>query len=403
MTDIFVGRQPIFNQQLNVIGYELLYRSMRSTSAPVGDGDVATSNVMFNAFVEIGLENITGAQRAFINLTRNFITGKYPIPLPPGRVILEVVENIVVDNELIVGLRSLSAQGYQIALDDITDLEKLDPRLVDACHIIKVDLPRFDRSRDDQVRTFLKQHQNARLLAEKVETQEDLAYCKQLGFHYYQGFFLCRPNIVEGRQMAPEKMVVLNMLSRLQDPNITFGALEEIVVCDPMLGYKLLRLINSVFYSVPTIIESIRQALTLIGLRQLREWLTLMLLTGVPDKPDELAVIGMMRARMCEQIALKKGITRPDSYRLAGLFSILDALLDTTLDQVVSGIHLADELVAALLNHEGPIGEVLKLTLAYERGDWNLVEQADLPPEILQKIYLETIHWTDEVKKVLLP
>lgn len=236
-----------------------------------------------------------------------------------------------------------------------------------------------------------------------METQEDLAYCKQLGFHYFQGFFLCRPNIVEGRQMAPEKIVVLNMLSRLQDPNITFGDLEEIVVCDPMLGYKLLRLINSVFYSVPTKIESIRQALTLIGLRQLREWLTLILLTGIPDKPDELAVIGMMRARMCEQIALTKGIARPYSYRLAGLFSILDALLDTPLDQVISGIHLADELVAALLKHEGPIGEVLKLTLAYERGDWSMVEQADLAPEILQKIFLETIRWTDEVKKVFLP
>lgn len=265
MLEIFVGRQPIYDRQLKVVGYELLFRSYEADHAEFVDGDRATSQVILNTFTEIGLERLVGNGLAFINLTRSFILGEYPPPLAKHRVVLEILEKIPVDKELIEALRVLSARGYQLALDDVVDPHDVG-QLLDIADFVKLDLAAVERGRLEEHVTTLRQRK-VKLLAEKVETQDVFELCRDLGFDYFQGYFLCRPNVVRGQRMPATRLAIMRLLAKLQVPDIEFGRLEEIVRHDISLSYKLLRLINSAFYARPTEIKSIRQALTLLGIR----------------------------------------------------------------------------------------------------------------------------------------
>ena len=197
MPDVFVGRQPIFDRHLDVVAYELLFRSSHRNWAHITDGEYATSQVIHHAIREIGLESLVGSKRAFVNLTRDFILQGYLAVLPTDRVVLEVLEDIVVDAELIEAVRALSHQGYTIALDDFVFHEQLRP-LVEIADIIKVDVLALDRSALRQNVARLGQY-DVELLAEKVETHDDLTCCQALGFDYFQGYFLCEPDIVTGQ------------------------------------------------------------------------------------------------------------------------------------------------------------------------------------------------------------
>ena len=194
MHNIFVGRQPIYNRNVEVIGYELLFRPYEGEKANVIDGDYATSQVILNTFMEIGLEEIVGEGLAFINLTRSFIEEKYPIPLLQNRVVLEVLEDINIDKNLIDSLNDLSKRGFQIALDDVINPSDIDP-LLGVANIVKLDLMGLEFERLPEYVATLRCHK-LKLLAEKVETQAEFDHCMELGFDYFQGFFLSRPNIV---------------------------------------------------------------------------------------------------------------------------------------------------------------------------------------------------------------
>ena len=226
MLDVFVGRQPIYDRRLNVIGYELLFRSHDADRAEFADGDRATSQVILNTFMEIGLERLVGNGLAFINLTRSFILEKHPIPLLNDRVVLEVLEDITVDEELVSALQLLSGRGYKIALDDVVNPRDLGP-LLDIADIVKLDLADIERARLGEYADILRQH-NVKLLAEKVETPDVFSICRGHGFDYFQGYFLCRPNVVSGRRMPGIRLSILRLLARLHAPDIDFRELEEI-------------------------------------------------------------------------------------------------------------------------------------------------------------------------------
>lgn len=399
MLEIFVGRQPIYNRQLKVVGYELLFRSYEADHAEFVDGDRATSQVILNTFTEIGVERLVGHGLAFINLTRNFILGKYPPPLAKHRVVLEILENTPVDQELITALRLLSARGYQIALDDVVDPHDVAP-LLDIANFVKLDLVAVERARLEEHVATLRQH-NVKLLAEKVETQDLFGLCRDLGFDYFQGFFLCRPNVVRGHRMPAVRLAIMRLLAKLQVPDIEFGKLEEIVRQDVSLSYKLLRLINSAFYARPTEIKSIRQALTLLGIRQLQAWLTLLVLSRIEDKPHELFTTAMVRAKMCELLTVAlKGHSGETGFMI-GLFSVLDALLDLSLEEVLTWLPLAEEVTCALLHYEGILGAILRCVLAYERGDWEAACCPGLEPKAICGAYLESLDWASEVNSLL--
>ncbi len=399
MLEAFVGRQPIYNRELKVIGYELLFRSYKADQAQFQNGDQATSEVVLNAFMEIGLEQLVGNHLAFVNLTRNFILEKYSLPLPKDRVVLEVLEDITLDEELIKALRLLSSRGYQIALDDVVNPYELGP-LLDIADIAKLDLIAVEQARLEEFITLLRQHK-VKLLAEKVETPEVFELCKDLGFDYFQGYFFCKPKVVKGHRMPAMRLSVLRLLAKLQVPDIQFEELEEIVSQDVSLSYKLLRLINSAFYARPMEIKSIRQALTLLGLKQVQAWVSLLVLSRIDDKPHELMVTAMVRAKMCELLTGSFKEKRAEAGFMTGLFSVLDALLDLPLKEILASLPLSDDIAHALLYQEGNLGALLHCVIAYERGNWEEVLYPGLEVGTIRDAYLQALRWATEVSSLL--
>ncbi len=394
MQDIFIGRQPIYDKKLQLMAYELLFRDSESNRASFHDGDQATSAVILNTFTEFGLERIVGQHRAFINLTRGFLLGEYPLPLSSERVVLEILEDIRIDDEIIAAVRGLAKNGFAIALDDFIYHPDLQP-LVDVADYIKLDVLDMDRQTVREHVELLRR-QPLKLLAEKVETQDDFAFCKELGFDYFQGYFFCKPNIIKGRRTPTNQLAMLRLLSKLNNPDIPIEELEALIIQDVALTYRLLRYINSAQFTTNRNIDSVRKALLMLGLKTLRSLASLVVMSRVDDKPSELVTTALVRARLCEQLAKHLGEPQLDRYFTTGLFSILDALLDLSMDDILDALPLANEIKAALLHHEGELGRVLRCTVACDQGDWSKVD-CTIDAERLREIYLEAIVWADEI------
>lgn len=399
MQDIYIGRQPIFDRKLDVYAYELLFRSGTQNHAGEFDGDQATSQVIVNAFIEIGLDQIVGEQLAFINLTRSFVTSSAPLPFPKERVVLEILENIHPDADVIDGMRSLAAQGYSMALDDFVYNESLRP-LLELAHIVKIDLMAIPREHlAEHVRQL--RGYNIKLLAEKIETQEEFEHCKALGFDYFQGYFLSRPNIVQSQQLPPNRIAVLQLLSKLQDPESDTDEIEKLVSQDIALSYKLLRYINSAFFALPRKIDSIRQAVVYLGTQSIKTWVTLLVVAGLGNKPAELVTQAMQRAKMCELLAQTAKRPHTEAYFTVGLFSLLEALMDTPLEKILESLPFTEDIRNALLKQEGPYGEALACVIAYEKGDFMRAYFDRLAPSQMTDTYLASARWADQSASAL--
>ena len=394
MSEIYIGRQPIYDRKLGVYAYELLFRAASDNSAKFTDGDQATSDVIVNTFLEIGLDNIVGDRLAFINLTRAFFVGEHTISLPRDRVVLELLEDIEADEEVVSSVKRLSEQGYSIALDDFIYHESLQP-LVQLADIVKIDIMAMSRDEIREHVEALRQHP-LRLVAEKVETQEEHDYCMELGFDYFQGYFLAQPKVIRGRRLPNNRLAILKLLSRLQDPEITTKQLEELIAQDVAFSYRILRYVNSAAYAPPRKIESIHQAVVRLGLQTIRSWTALLAMSQVDNKPTELVVTAMIRGKMAEQMARALDAEQPDSFFTVGLFSALDALMDNSMEEILTQLPLADHIAQALLHKGGGLhGEVLNCVLAYERGEWENLGCSQLGTHRLRTCYLEAVQWAN--------
>lgn len=394
MQDIYIGRQPIFDRNLDVYAYELLFRSGTQNHAGTFDGDQATSQVIVNTFIEIGLEQIVGPHLAFINLTRSFVTTASALPFPKDRVVLELLEDIKPDDAVIQGVRDLTGQGYCLALDDFVFNEDLRP-LVEMAQVIKIDLMSLSRDELEEHVRLLRDYP-VKLLAEKIETQEEFEHCKALGFDYFQGYFLSKPNIVQGTQLPPNRLAVLQLLSKLQDPKTEAGDIEALVMQDVALSYKLLRYINSAFFAFPKKIESIRQAVVYLGTRAIKTWVSLLVVAGLGNKPAELVTQAMQRAKMCELLAKTAKRPQTETYFTVGLFSMLEALMDAPLEKILESLPFTEDIRDGLLKHSGPYGEALACVLAYEKGNFQRAYFDRLSPSQMTDTYLASARWADQ-------
>jgi EAL and modified HD-GYP domain-containing signal transduction protein len=395
----FVGRQPIYDLQLNVIAYELLFRSSETNQAGPLEPFQATAQVLLNTFLEIGLEALVGPKRAFINFSRGFLLLDYMQLFPPDRVGIEVLEGTVVDAELLEAVRQLSARGYTIALDDFILHDHLRP-LVELADLIKLDILALERPALEEHVALLRPY-GVKLLAEKVETYDQFHTCKALGFDYFQGYFLCQPEIVTGQRSPTNRLALLHLLAEIQRPDLTFEELEALLSQDVSLSYKVLRIANSAFYARLSKIESLKQALLRLGLRTIVTWTSLLLLAAVDDKPQELLRIAMVRAKMCEQLCVAFGQHEGAAAFLVGLLSVLDALLDRPMAELLEALPLAEGLIQALLYHQGVLGQTLHSVLDYERGLWEEVSALQIDPEAIVDAYLTAVGWTVEMGDML--
>ena len=396
MHDVFVARQPIFDRDLRVYGYELLFRHADSQLANVVDGDRATSDVILNAFTVIGLDELIGDNQAFINMTRGFLLDGGRVPFPVDRVVLEVLEGTEPDAELVLALQDLSRRGYKISLDDFIFEESLLP-LVQIADIVKVEIMALS---PEQIREHVRQLRpyDVKLLAEKVETREQFDLCHDLGFDYFQGYFLERPHIVRGTSIATNRLPILKLLAALHRPDVEIADLDCIISEDVSLSYKLLRYLNSPLFPIQRPIGSIRQAIAYIGINELRIWASLLALSSASHKPQELLVTLMVRGKMCELLARRLELAGPTNYFTIGLFSGLDSLLDAPLEEILGTLPLSEEVSSALLHHDGSGGHVLDCVLSYERGEWERIDRMRIPSEDVIDAYLEAIHWGNKVR-----
>ncbi len=399
MLDIFVGRQPIFDRKLNVTAYELLFRSSDKNSADVIDGDSATYQLLSNAFIEMGLDKIIGQHDAFINATRSFIVGAYPLPIPIERVVVEVLEDIEVDDEVVEALKQLSKKGYRIALDDFVYHESLNP-LVEIADLIKIDILALDRPTITEHVKILRQLGIKKLLAEKVETQDEYAFCKELGFDYFQGYFFAQPKIIKGKKLPTNRLNTIQLIAALQAPEAEVQELTRIISCDVTLSFRLLHYLNSAFFNLPKKITRIQDAIIFLGQTKIKNWATLIALTKIDNKPNELILTTLVRAKMCELLTQKVG-KKDDSAFLVGLFSSLDALLETPIQEVISAIPLADHITQAILHKKGIMGEALQCILTYEHANWDQAKFGNLSPSELTSCYAEAIQWSEETMQAM--
>ena len=390
-----LARQPIFNRKMQVVAYELLCRSCDLNEYTADGGDMASSQVLLHTFTELSIHSVVGHHQAFINFTRTLLLT--PPPFDRRQLVVEVLEGQQIDAQMLHSLRSLREQGYTIALDDF-ELTDETRDLIPYADIIKLDVLQLS---PDQIREhidYLKPF-GLTLLAEKVETYEMLEYCKDAGFDLFQGYFLARPKVIKGRKITENKQAVLQLLSVLHDPDVPLEQVEQLVARDPMLSYKLLRLVNSAAFALPRTIESLRQAITLLGLNIIKNWVNLLAMANLGDKPMDLSIAALTRARMCEIIAATmSGKKRQDTFFTVGLLSTLDAFMDAPLEILLSNISLSEQLNEALLQHLGDEGKVLDIVEHYERAEWDKIDwdylgSRNISPDTLSHIYLDALTW----------
>jgi c-di-GMP phosphodiesterase len=391
-TDVLIARQPVYDPALRVVAYELLVQH-RDGSSAADDADASST------ISEIGLNLVTG-HPAYIRVSRGLLLEGYITALPADRVVLEVGPEMQLDRAAQSAVEELVAAGYQLSLFDVTHGSALE-NLLPFAHIVGVDVHGADRStlrrEVAQLRDF-----GAKLFARNVEEHEDFEFCQEVGFELLQGYFFCRPRVVAESGVVPvNKVAQLRMLSELQSPDVDFDGLQEIIARDVGLSYNLLRFINSAFFSLPRRVDSVRDALVLLGVMNVRKWATLMSLASTDDKPRELVVTALVRARMCELLAQAYQHRDTDGFFTSGLFSVVDALMDTSLVELLSSLPLSREIIEALLNYEGAKGRVLRAVLAYERGAF--AEVGELPPTRipLAELYAESVEWATDTLRTL--
>jgi EAL and modified HD-GYP domain-containing signal transduction protein len=373
-------------------GYELLFRDSTENRAAFSDPAQATAEVIVNAFIEIGLEEIVGPRFAFINFDRNLILGNYCESLPPERVVLEILESVSPDAAVLKKLQQLRGIHHRIALDDYT-FQKSSQSLLEIADFVKLDVLASDAHTLERSLAEIKKY-SVEVIAEKVETVEQFERYKALGFDLFQGFFFCAPQIVEGRRQPIARSSAIALMIKVNNPELDVKELAKAISQDPSLSYKLLRYINSAIYSLRRPVASIEHAITLLGHEKIRTWASLILLSSFSDKLHEVIVSGAVRASMCEQIARTLKVNRPHRIFLVGLLSVLDVLTGQPLDTLLKPLPLEKEVLDAAVYQRGVFGHILRCVVEYEKRHWEKAEDAiSLGRTTIEHAYEQALKW----------
>ncbi len=379
MTEIYFARQPIYNRDFQVEGYELFYRQAGAESAQFLDAEIATSQVVLNTVTEVGLDRIVGPHKAFINIARDFVVGGYLEMFALPQLVFEAVADIVVDEPLLRSLRQLRQQGYRFVLDDYTDNEAYRA-LLEIADYVKIDMLVTPEEEVRRVVPLLRQRGVA-LIAERIETQSILELCQTLKFDFFQGYHFSQPKMLKFRGVPANQLAILQLVSKLHEPEIDLKAIESLIRQDVSLSYKLLRYINSAYFNLSRRIDSIQRAIILLGTKNIRSWATLISLANIDHHRSDLITVALERAKMCELLAEAVGLKHKESGYTVGLLSVLDAMTQAPMELILAALPLDEDINEALLQHKGILGRILACALAYERCDWEALDKLELELE----------------------
>lgn len=402
---MFVARQPIFDRNRKVWGYELLFRSAASQTRFDGtEATSATRQVISNGMLSIGFDKLLRGKHACINFGREMLLQDLYTSLPHQTTVIELTEDIEPDTEVVAAVKRMRAQGYRIALDDFRACPQMEP-LIALANMIKVEMATPKPQQEAMVREF--HDRGIRMLSEKVETDVDFRWALRAGYDYFQGNFFSCPVVMRGQQIPAIKLHCLRLIQEVHRVELDFTRLTTMISEDVSFSYKLLRYANSARFGRETKIHSIRRALVVLGEYGIRKWVSIAALpTIAADKPGELMRKSLVRARFCELLAQASGQGLEDQAFLLGLFSLLDALLDRPLDEVLKEVGLAPELDSVLRGQasEGTIlNTIYRLVRSYESADWDEVERLSgrlgAPADLIGAAYCEALPWADEIAK----
>lgn len=397
-----VARQPIFNNNMEIFGYELLYRHDNKSTAFQGEvsQDTATTETIVNSFHSIGIHKITNGKYAFVNFTEKLLLSQIATLLPSSLLIIEILENISPTEEVLEACQTLRKKGYRLALDDFVFKPQYE-KFLSVAGIVKIDFRNTPLEEIKITMSEAKKHQII-FLAEKLETLEDYELAKSMGFSLFQGFFFSKPRIVNAATtLAPNLLLRLQLVKLAFDPNVNYRKIAEIIKHDTALTYRLFRVVNSVFFGLDYKVSNIRQALSILGMDEIKKWITLISLSQIGNnKPSELITMSLIRGRSMELIAPKAGLaSRAEDMFIVGLMSLMDAITDTSMQEIILLTSISPSIAEPLLYGTGIIGDILTSIIHYENSRWakaqELAAKYCVSLNDISKAYLQAIEWSN--------
>jgi EAL and modified HD-GYP domain-containing signal transduction protein len=397
----YAARQPILDVNKKLYAYELLFRDSIDNVFPDIDGDEATSKMIEASKFNMDISDFTGSKPAFINFTLETLIQGYPEMLTNEEVVVEILETIKPGKKLLALCKDLHSKGYTIALDDY-EHQSVWLHFYPFIKMIKIDIQKSNVEEIHQVIEAVKDHPHIDLLAEKVETYQEYDQALQLGFTYFQGFFFAKPEMVKTKNLSPSQLAMAELLYETSKPELDLSSITSVFERDVSLSYKLLRYANSAMFRRHSEISTIKQALVILGLTELKRFIGLMFaVTANPDKPTELIKVAMTRAKFCELVTKDMTSQLDDSIAfLTGLLSMIDAILDEELEVVLGKLPLTHEIKDPLLTRKGTMAAIIKLVEFIEHAQWGkthiIIEKLQLDKEQVVKHYNEALAWADE-------
>lgn len=388
-----IARQPVYNAQMGVYGYELLFRPSAGDPQRLQSA-AATAHVLTSAILGSGLNELVYHRKAIVNVTPAFLDVMSQVQLPPDQLVLDIPDNIRVAPGLVERLRGLKDQGFHLSIGGVEALK--EERLLGIADSFRVDVKRIDVALLDRLTKFLRRHRNLALRALKIESLQEYDRYREAGYDLFQGYFLGTPRIHRVRDLEVNRLAIMQLLASVHRGDSTVDELERQIVRDVSLSFKLLKLVNSPFFGVSGEVESIRRAIVLLGRDEIRKLVSLLALSGGGDQPAAMIEIALLRARTCELFGQRLGVPA-DGFFTVGMFSALDVLMDQPIGRVIAKLPLNDEIKAAILSRKGDMGAALSCALAIERGDWSGIRFADLGEADLSAVCREALQWTNDV------
>ncbi len=401
----YAARQPILDRDKNLYAYELLFRDGLENVFPDIDGDEATSRMIAGSQFNFGLDDFLGDKLGFINFTLDTLLKKFPSMLPKEQVVVEILETVQPGKRLLAEVQSLKEQGYIVALDDYIH-QPVWRHFYPYIDIIKIDFRSTSQDVIQEVLTATAAFPNIKLLAEKVETNEEFQAALKMGFSYFQGYFFSKPEMLQSKALSPAQMTLAELLYETSKSEMDLTQITSIFERDVNLSYKLLRYSNSAVFKRRSEIETIKQALVVLGQLELKKFLSVLFTAQVSsEKPAELMRLAMTRAKFAEGIAQIHRKTDTAKAFLTGMMSLMDAILDEPMTSVMSKLPLAKDIKDALVDNQGLLAEYLSLVKCYEQAHWQeantAIARLGLEAKSLPDAYHEAVQWANEQMRAL--
>lgn len=407
---IFIGRQPILDRNGNIYAYELLYRNSDKNVFPDINPEQATISLLVNTFLSIGADKVTSGVPSFINFTGELLAQDLFMNLDPHQVVIEILEDVEITPALLRRLQLFKEAGFMLALDDfeLKEMYIANPALFDLIDVVKVDVLQSSLEEQQRILDFMENYPSITLLAEKVETDQDYQMALANGYDLFQGYFFAKPEIIKSAEIPANMLVHLQIIDYFQNGEQSINELADLIMRDVSISYKLLRFINSLAFEIPRRISSIKQAVVLIGLKETKKWLQVLMLHDFGQHQESgrvtaLVDLSLRRARACELLAKYKGKDNKDEFFLAGMFSLIDAVMGMKWEDILPLLSLSDDIIEALEGEDTEMFHYLQLIEAVERFEWDRVEllsrRLGIPKKVLSDAFLGALRWSQGIEE----